>query len=170
VIRVCKIKSLKRYFAAEARRGVARALLTLACFLLPMLLLSAREYLPGPVPATVLRVIDGDSLVVRATIWLGQEVETTVRLLGVDTPELRGKCSEERELAAHSRRLTAELAEQGSKVSLTEIQLGKFAARVTTSRGVDVGDALIEAGLGRAYHGGRRGSWCLHAGSDASPS
>jgi hypothetical protein len=30
--------------------------------------LLAREALPGPVPATVLRVIDGDSLVVRATI------------------------------------------------------------------------------------------------------
>ncbi len=129
---------------------IARALLTIFCLLLPVLLLSARNYLPGPGPATVLRVIDGDSLVVRVTIWLGQEVETMVRLLGIDTPELRGKCSEERELVAHSRNLTSELAGQGSVISLTEIQLGKFAgrvlARVETSDGVDVGGALIEAG------------------------
>ena len=156
------------------KRGVTRALLTLVLLLLSTVPFSARELLPGPVPATVLRVIDGDSLVVRATIWLGQEVETTVRLLGVDTPELRGKCNAERELAAISRSLTAELAREGSEIRLTEIQLGKFAgrvlARVTNSGGVDVGDALIEAGLGRAYHGGRRSSWCVHAGAMPEPS
>ena len=156
------------------KRGVTRALLTLVLLLLSTVPFSARELPPGPVPATVLRVIDGDSLVVRATIWLGQEIETTVRLLGVDTPELRGKCHAERELAANSRKLTSELAREGSEIRLTEIQLGKFTgrvlARVTNSRGVDVGIALIEAGLGRAYHGGRRGSWCLHAGSVPAPS
>ncbi len=36
----------------------------------------ARELLPGPVPARVIQVIDGDTLVVKARIWLGQDVET----------------------------------------------------------------------------------------------
>ena len=158
------------------RCGDGRALLALLTFgvVLVALPLSARESLPGPVPATVLRVIDGDSLVVRATIWLGQEVETVVRLLGVDTPELRGACGEERDLAALSRDLTAELAGAGAEISLSDIQLGKFAgrvlARVVTAAGVDIGQALIDAGLARAYGGGRRASWCLQTGSGAEPS
>jgi endonuclease YncB( thermonuclease family) len=146
----------------------------LFCLLLMMPPLFARETLLGPVPATVLRVIDGDSLVVRATIWLGQEVETTVRLLGVDTPELRGACGEERNLATRSRAFTARLADTGAEISLSDIQLGKFAgrvlARVVTAGGVDIGQALIDAGLARPYRGGRRGSWCVRAASDAEPS
>ncbi len=136
--------------------------------------LSAREPLPGPVPATVLRVIDGDSLVVRVTIWLGQKLETTVRLLGVDTPELRGACGEERNLATRSRAFTADLAEIGAEISLNDIQLGKFAGRVlaraVTAGGVDIGEALVAAGLARAYRGGRRGSWCVRAAANAQPS
>jgi endonuclease YncB( thermonuclease family) len=174
VNRIGHIISLKYRPAGSARHGVGRAVLAIFCFLLAVAPLSAGEFLPGPVPATVLRVIDGDSLVVRATIWLGQEVETTVRLLGVDTPELRGKCSEERKLATRSRQLTARLAQQGADITLREIQFGKFAgrvlARVVTAGGVDVGEALIEAGLGREYHGGRRVSWCLRAASGVTPS
>ena len=121
--------------------------------------LFARETLLGPVPATVLRVIDGDSLVVRATIWLGQEVETTVRLLGVDTPELRGACGEERNLATRSRAFTARLADTGAEISLSDIQLGKFAgrvlARVVTAGGVDRSMPAWHAPIaaGAAAHG-----------------
>jgi len=60
----------------------------------------AYEFLPGSVPGTLLGVIDDDFLVVRATIWLGKEVEIGARLFGADIPELRGKCSDEQELAA----------------------------------------------------------------------
>lgn len=53
--------------------------------------------------ARVLAVIDGDTLAVRARIWIGQTIETRVRLAGVDTPELRGDCDGERELAVAAR-------------------------------------------------------------------
>ena len=52
----------------------------------------ARELLPGPVPARVIQVIDGDTIAVKARIWLNQELETRVRLEGVDAPELAGRC------------------------------------------------------------------------------
>jgi len=51
-------------------------------------------------------VIGGDSLVVRATIWLGQDLETTVQLLGVETPKLCGASGEIRDQAARSRAFT----------------------------------------------------------------
>ncbi len=57
----------------------------------------------GPVSASVLRVIDGDTITVRARIWIGQSVETRVRIAGVDTPELRGDCALDIELATAAR-------------------------------------------------------------------
>ena len=54
--------------------------------------------LPGPVPAELVSVIDGDTIAVRAHIWPGHVVETRVRLDGVDTPEIRRPaCEAERE-------------------------------------------------------------------------
>ena len=124
------------------------------------------EVLSGPVEATVVRVVDGDSLVVRARIWLGQDLETSVRLLGVDAPELRGACEFERLLARRSRAFVVRVVGRvsGAEVRLSDIQLGKFAgrvvARVRTPDGEDLGRALVAAGLARHYRGGRRQSWC----------
>src|SRR3989338_6548178 len=47
----------------------------------------SEEPVTGPVAAAVLEVIDGDTIVVRARIWLGQAVETRVRLSWADAPE-----------------------------------------------------------------------------------
>lgn len=40
----------------------------------------ASEVIPGPIPTTVIKVTDGDTATVEAHIWLGQRVETAVRL------------------------------------------------------------------------------------------
>ncbi len=125
---------------------------------------SAEEVLPGPVPARVLRVVDGDTVVVRARIWLGQDIETSVRLDGVDTPERRSRCEAERALAEKATQfLTARLTE-GDVVSLRGVTYGKFAGRVLgrieTRAGEDLSTALIRAGLARPYDGGKREPWC----------
>jgi endonuclease YncB( thermonuclease family) len=49
--------------------------------------------LAGPVMARVIRVYDGDTILVRARIWVDQEIEIRVRLAGVDTPEIKGQCA-----------------------------------------------------------------------------
>ena len=56
----------------------------------------AREVLKGPFPFEVLEVIDGDTFRARVTIWLGQKVDVKIRLKGVDTPEMNGKCDAEK--------------------------------------------------------------------------
>jgi endonuclease YncB( thermonuclease family) len=123
----------------------------------------AAEVVPGPVPAEVTGVIDGDTIAVRARIWIGQDVETRVRISGIDAPELRGACDSERALAMAARERLIELV-AGGGVTLTGISNDKYGgrvlARVLNGDGVDVGDTLVAARLARAYTGGARASWC----------
>jgi len=79
----------------------------------------AGEVLPGPMPAKIVSVYNGDTITVRAHIWLGQDVETKVRLDGIDTPEINGKCDAEKTLAVKARDFLAEQA--GDAVMLTFI-------------------------------------------------
>jgi endonuclease YncB( thermonuclease family) len=124
---------------------------------------SQRDLLAGPVEARVIQVRDGDTFRVRARIWVGQEIVINVRLAGIDTPELRGRCASERALAKRARAFVAR-AVGDRPVRLSQIRNGKYAgrvlARVETQDGIDLGAALSRAGLARAYGGGRRPGWC----------
>ena len=107
----------------------------------------AAERLAGPVEADVVRVVDGDTLVARARIWLGQTVETHVRLAGVDAPELRGKCAAEKARALAAREALARLVGEGPVL-------------LATGAHGDVAAALVAGGFVRAYGGGARSGWC----------
>jgi endonuclease YncB( thermonuclease family) len=107
--------------------------------------------LAGPVPATLLRVIDGDTLVVRARVWLDLEVVTRVRLRGVNAPELRSRDEGERDRAEAARAFVAALAE-GAPLVLTEIGQDKYGGRVVASvtvAGEDLAAALLAEGHAR---------------------
>jgi endonuclease YncB( thermonuclease family) len=124
---------------------------------------SQRDVLEGPVAARVIRVRDGDTLLVRARIWVGQEIVIQARIAGIDAPELRARCPRERALAERARDfVTAKVA--GRPVWLVDIRNGKYAGRVLagvrTEDGIDLGRALLKAGLARPYGGGRRKPWC----------
>jgi endonuclease YncB( thermonuclease family) len=132
----------------------------------------AGERLAGPVPAVVTRVVDGDTLEVRARIWLGQELAIRVRLAGIDAPEAGSSCAQERALALRARafltdRLTPDPGGPPPVVRLRDIRNGKYAgrvlARVEVPPGQDLGRALLAAGLARRYDGGRRAAWCATA-------
>ena len=126
------------------------------------LLLIAAAPLPGNYKLDVKRVVDGDTINGTVAIWPNLKVKISVRVLGVDTPEMRGKCKAEKRLAREAKAfVVAFLA--GKQPFLTNIQLGSFAGRVVgtvTVDGVDIADALVGAGLGRPYFGGHREGWC----------
>lgn len=144
-----------------------RSALLLPLVLLPALLSGAprAEELPGPITAEVLEVVDGDTLAVRVKVWLDQELQTRVRLDGIDTPEIRGKCEREKEIAREAHEALRRLVlKDRSRVVLRDVAYDKFGgrvrARVLLPDGTDVAQSLIGAGYARPYSGGARGGWC----------
>ncbi len=124
---------------------------------------AAAEEISGPVVADVIRVIDGDTLAVRARIWIGLDLVVSARIRGIDAPELRGKCDREKALADAARTHLAAVVAAG-KVRLRRIENDKYAGRVladiVTEDGADLGEAMLESGLARPYDGGGRDPWC----------
>lgn len=123
------------------------------------------EGLPGPVAAEVLEVLDGDTLSVRVKVWLDQELLTRVRLVGIDTPEIRGKCEREKEMARAAHEALRRLVQRDrSRVLLRDVDYDKYGgrvrARVLLPDGTDVAETLIGAGHARPYSGGTRAGWC----------
>lgn len=123
----------------------------------------AGEMLPGPIRARVLQVIDGDTLAVQARIWLGQDVDIHVRLIGIDAPELKGRCAAERDAAIKARETLARLVGDGD-VTLSDVRYDKFGGRVlahvATADGADLASALVARQLARRYEGKTRTGWC----------
>lgn len=124
---------------------------------------AAAERLAGPVEAVVEEVVDGDTLAVRARIWIGQEVRVLVRLRGIDAPERRGRCPRERTLATAARTALAALVGSGP-VLLTAIEADKYGGRViadvATPSGASPAAGLLAGGLARPYAGRQREPWC----------
>lgn len=124
----------------------------------------------GPLPARVMEVVDGDTLGVRVTIWLDQEVVTRVRLDGIDTPESRSSCADEKRMAQEARQKLAALVAPATEgkgdgtIRLHDVEYDKYGgrvrARVTLADGTDLAQAMIRAGHARAYQGGKRQPWC----------
>lgn len=152
------------YSYAE-ERGVRRAQVLAMFTALALGALDARaaETIRGPVEGSVTRVIDGDTLEFVAHVWLGLSLTTHVRVRGIDTPEVRGDCPREKELAAIATRRLGELTRLGASIANVsdDKYFGRVVADVITAGGVDVGTAMIAAGLARAYNGGARQSWCV---------
>ncbi len=88
-----------------------------------------RQAVAGPVAAELLRVIDGDTIEVRAKIWLEIDITTRVRLAGIDAPELNGACPEERQLAQGAKAALSDATGSGP-VWLADIRHDKYGGRV----------------------------------------
>jgi endonuclease YncB( thermonuclease family) len=123
-----------------------------------------RPPIPQPsYPASVIRVIDGDTFEARVHVWPGLELITKVRLRDIDAPEHRGRCEGERAKAQAAHEALARLLSEGV-VSVTRVGLDKYGGRVladAATRSIpNVAVTLLAAGHARPYHGGRRQSWC----------
>jgi len=116
--------------------------------------------------ALVLAVHDGDTFRTRVTVWPGETLVTSVRILGIDAPELgsRAKCPQEQALAVAARGALSDLLLNQS-VFLTHVTPDKFGTRVladvATADGLDIAGELLKRGLVVSYDGhGPKHQWC----------
>ena len=112
---------------------------------------------------SVTRVYDGDTFRVTIKGWppiVGERMP--VRVQGVDTPEIKGQCAREKQLAQQARQFTVERLRRGQRIELRNIRRGKY-FRLLAAVYIDghsLAEALIEAKLARPYQGGARQGWC----------
>jgi endonuclease YncB( thermonuclease family) len=145
----------------------ARKLLTLALslgLLSPAPAAERRKHmLKGPIPVSVVRVVDGDTFLARAEVWLGQEITVLVRIRGIDAPEMKARCASERVAAnAALDQLAAILANQ--QVELRNISgekyFGRVLADVVVEDNQNPATLLLDRAMVRPYAGKKRQPWC----------
>ena len=103
------------------------------------------------------KVYDGDTA--RATIMLdGRPTTFRIRVLGIDTPELRSKDALEKRMAYAARdRARALVADRVCAVEFSDMdKYGRSLARVVNPDGVDLAAALVRERLAYPYDGGTK--------------
>lgn len=120
----------------------------------------ARDEIAGPVEAEILRVVDGDTLLVEAMPWPQQRIEVYVRIRGIDAPETRSKCARIRLAGTNAKQALEELTTPSAKIRLVHISgdkyFGRIVADVVLPDGSSAADSLRLAGLLQDYDGGRK--------------
>jgi len=132
----------------------------------------------GPYSATLIKVYDGDTVNLLVYPWPGDQKRISVRLDGIDTPELRPRkpagtdptiwesLKQCEKSAAISAKLKVErLLATGEAITLQTIYpnrtkfYGRMVGRITVG-GKDLSEALLAGGYARPYSGGKRQPWC----------
>jgi endonuclease YncB( thermonuclease family) len=116
--------------------------------------------------AQILRVSDGDTVVIAAT-FLPQPLkpELAVRIYGVDTPEkgFRGQCDSEKQRGEAASVFTKNLVAASQQRQVVLYGWDKFGGRVLGDiilNGKSLRTELIRNGFAREYYGDAKQSWC----------
>jgi endonuclease YncB( thermonuclease family) len=114
-------------------------------------------------PIEVLRMIDGDTFEARVRVWPGLDVDTKIRVRGIDAAELHARCPDELARAQAARIALQNILAEG-EVTISRVGIDKYGGRVdatiATRKTADVSAAMLNGGFARAYDGGKRSTWC----------
>lgn len=107
-------------------------------------------------------VYDGDTFKVDIEGWpdiVGKSI--SIRIYGIDTPEMRGTKGKVKQLALKAKALAKNRLESAHTITLRNMRRGKYfriIADVYVDR-VHLGELLIRRGLAKEYYGGKRPMW-----------
>ena len=114
--------------------------------------------------AIYLQNYDGDTIrfdLPRYPPIAGKDIR--VRVNGIDTPEIKGRCEKEKYDAKQAQQMVADILKDAEQIDLKSMERGKYfriAADVIVD-GESLGDMLIEAGVAVRYSGGKKTkNWC----------
>jgi len=117
----------------------------------------------GSITLRVVDVYDGDTIKVDMSILPHPLSKMSVRLKNIDTPELRGKCEKEKQLAKQAKARLKDLTQNHQYIKIDNVEWDKYGGRILGNvviNGKDVSEVLISEGLGRKYNGEAKKSWC----------
>ena len=106
---------------------------------------------------------DGDTCYVIAKTLPESLRNMSIRILGIDTPEIRADCPEEKELALQGRVFANDMFRNADNIEFHNLKWDKYGGRILADvyiDGVSYKDEIIEAGLAREYYGGKKIGWC----------
>ena len=132
------------------------------CFLGVFSVQAAQEY-GTAIVSKVISVYDGDTFRVNIDSLppiVGKNIP--IRLNGVDTPEIQGKCQYEKDLAIEARDFVRNKLADAKEIRLTKLQRGKYFRVVADVMidGVSLEQELLDNKLAYKYTGGKKSSWC----------
>jgi micrococcal nuclease len=139
-------------------------LLALTFLIIGFTTVNAKENFGDYEGAIYVRNYDGDTITFNLPNLhpiIGKKIR--VRLNGIDTPEIKGKCDKEKYDAEQAREMVEDILKDAEKITLKNMQRGNY-FRIASDVIVDgesLGDMLIEAGMAVRYHGGKKThKWC----------
>ena len=106
---------------------------------------------------------DGDTCYVTAPTLPEPLQKMSVRILGIDTPEMRAECAEEKKLALKGREFANRMFRAAEKIEFANLKWDKYGGRILADVYLDgklYKDEIINAGLAKPYDGGTKESWC----------
>ena len=114
--------------------------------------------------AIYIRNYDGDTITFNLPGLhpiIGEKI--SVRVNGIDTPEIKGKCEKEKYDAQQAKEMVANILKDAEQIVLKNMKRGKYfriAADVIVD-GENLADMLIEVGMAVKYDGGKKThKWC----------
>ena len=114
--------------------------------------------------AVYVRNYDGDTITFNLPGLhpiIGEKI--SIRVNGIDTPEIRGKCEKEKYDAKQAKEVVADILKDAEQIILKNMERGKYfriAADVIVD-GENLADVVIEAGVAVRYDGGKKThKWC----------
>lgn len=143
-----------------------RRLLVIILFAMYPHTVSGTDEFPGPVTATVFRVVNPGVVVVHSHAGIAERGIVRVTMADIATPSPDGKCKREMNLAVKARMLLLDYI--GAPVYLYDLSFQPFTspsvqrvtARVVLQGGTELGQRLVEAGLARWTNAQPTRSWC----------
>lgn len=122
---------------------------------------STIEFVPQlqeDIPYYVIKVYDGDTITLAVKFdWDPNWYRMHVRLLGLDTPEMRSQDSEEKSKASQAKDTLSAMI-LGKYVTLSDISVEKY-GRILANvwyEGKNMSEYMIDMGLGVYYDGGKK--------------
>jgi len=123
----------------------------------------AKDYGNMVITKDQIEVHDGDTLYLSIKEYppiIGDHIG--IRVLGVDTPEIRGKCDYEKNLAQQAKTFTTNAINNAKKIELKKLDRDKY-FRILAELWIDdknFADMLITNKLAYAYFGEAKTPWC----------